>query len=123
MTALPMSPRLAPTEQRYKNAKEGGQTISLLDETPIKDFKYFKIIENSFPYDAIAKTHHMLVIKRECSTVSVMTQAEKDELEDIKISEFTNYHCIIENYQARSITAIWHVHLVDYLDNRPEWLS
>lgn len=123
MTSLPMSPRLATTELEYLNDKINNKTISLLDENPLKDYKYFKIIENSYPYDAIAKTHRMLVIKRECGTVDAMTPDELLELEEIKRSEFGNYDSIIENYQARSVTAIWHVHLVNYLDERPEWLS
>jgi hypothetical protein len=31
----------------------------------IKDYQYWRIIENKFPYDTIAETHHMLVPRRQ----------------------------------------------------------
>lgn len=118
-----MSPRLAATEQRYQDDKLAGRTVSLLDEPPLQDFKYFKIIDNKYPYDAVARTHLMLTIKRQCQSTDDMTPEELQELNFIKRSEFGKYHSVIENYQAKSVTAIWHVHLVNYLDQRPEWLS
>ena len=59
------------TMQRYREwSKENKgyhdkNPLQHLMDKPIKRFEHWLIIENEFPYDAIAETHHMLVPKRE----------------------------------------------------------
>lgn len=120
-----MSARLAATEQRYQDDKAAGRTISLLDEPAIfkGGYKHFKIIDNRYPYDGIFKTHHMLVCKRPGANPSNFTAEEQRELAAIEFAEFYKYSCVITNYRAKSITDIWHVHLANYLDERPAWLA
>jgi hypothetical protein len=124
LTDLPMSARLPQTERRYQDDKAAGRIISLIDERPIfkGNHTYFKIIENRYPYDAIFKLHHMLVCKRPGATHDNFTVEEKRELEAIRFAEFFKYGSVIENFKAKSISDIWHIHLVSYYDTRPSWL-
>lgn len=125
MDELPMSARLAKTEQRYQNDKAAGRTINLLDERPIfkGGYTYFKIIDNRYPYDAILQTHHMLIANRPGANPDNFTVEEQREFKAIEFSEFYKYSFVQTNYKARSIADIWHIHLGIYLDVRPAWLG
>ena len=125
MTALPMSARLAITEERYQEDKAAGHTINILDEPTIfkGGYKHFKLVENRYPYDAIFKTHHMLVAKRLGANEKNFTVEEQRELAAIEFAEFYKYSCVITNYKAKSIKDVWHIHLGIYHGERPEWLS
>jgi diadenosine tetraphosphate (Ap4A) HIT family hydrolase len=46
----------------------------------IKDYQYWRIIENKFPYDTIAETHHLLVPKRQVPTYYQLNESEQAEL-------------------------------------------
>lgn len=121
---LPMSARTAATEQRYQDDKANGRTIGIVHEPAMfkGGFKYFKIIENRYPYDAIFGTHHILVIRRQCANEADFTVEERRELQAIKFAEFYKYHTIMENYRAKSVSGVWHLHLCNYLPHRPVWL-
>ena len=122
---LPMSCRLAKTEQRYQDDKKAGRTIGLLQEPAIYrgNHQHFKIIENRYPYDAVFKVHHMLVAKRPGANPDNFTPEELREYKAIEFAEFFKYSCVITNYKAKSIADIWHVHLGTYLDERPAYLQ
>ena len=45
--------------QEYLKTEPSGHACSLCEKEAIKQFTYWKITENAFPYDLIAKTHHM----------------------------------------------------------------
>ncbi len=125
MIDLPMSARLPKTEQRYQDDKAAGRTVDLLDVPPIfkGNHKHFKIVENHYPYDAIFETHHMLVCKRRGGKPQNFTVEEKREFQAIMFSETYKYSCVIENFKARSVMDIWHIHLATYYTGRPEWLQ
>lgn len=120
-----MSCRLAATEQRYQDDKAAGRTLPLLEEPAIfkGNHTHFKIIENRYPYDAVFKTHHMLVAKRQGANPDNFTVEELREYKAIEFAEFFKYSCVITNYAAKSIKDVWHIHLGTYLDERPGWLS
>lgn len=124
MLDLPMSLRLPQTEKQYQEDKAANKTIRLIDEPAIfkGGRKYFKIIENRYPYDLVFETHHMIVCKREGAKPSNFTVEEKRELEAIMFAYAHQYSCVIENFAARSVVDIWHVHLGKYYKERPQWL-
>lgn len=80
---------------------------------PIKSFQLWKIINNDFPYNLIAKTHHMLVPLRHVDE-SGLSEDERKELIDIKnyhVHQF--YEFIIESTKKKkSIPAHFHLHLL-----------
>ncbi|MBX4192088.1 hypothetical protein KW798_01230 [Candidatus Parcubacteria bacterium] len=85
----------------------------LCAKTPLKEFTYWKIIPNDFPYDKVAKTHHMLIPKRH-SDEKNLTKEENEELWKIK-PEYINdqYDYILEaTSKHKSIPAHFHLHLL-----------
>jgi len=87
-------------------------TCVLCDRAPLHEFTWWKIIENAFPYDRIASTHHMLMPKRH-TLESELTPDEKSELERIKESGLDAYQFIIEPTRAlKSIPSHFHLHLI-----------
>ncbi|MGB4076802.1 MAG: hypothetical protein WBK28_03815, partial [Minisyncoccia bacterium] len=79
--------RTPETEAKYDALKASGsflRSCPLCNEREIlKEFKLWKILKNLFPYDAVAKTHHMLVSKRHVSSDG-LTEEEQKEFEAVK---------------------------------------
>lgn len=121
--ALPMSLRTANSEANYQQAKIFGSLKPLWDEEVLHSFKHWCIIANRFPYDSCYKTSHMLLPKSRASEYADLTRAEKTELREI-IATYCqdNYHQVIENMTVRrSVMAIYHLHLVTFVDSRGEF--
>jgi diadenosine tetraphosphate (Ap4A) HIT family hydrolase len=80
----------------------------------IRDFNYWRIIENKFPYDTIAETHHLLVPKRQVKSWLDMNIEELDEL-DILITHTLPqaYDMILLNFpKAQSVKDWLHFQLI-----------
>jgi diadenosine tetraphosphate (Ap4A) HIT family hydrolase len=84
----------------------------LCEKVSIQSFTYWKITENSFPYDQIAKTHHMLVPLRHV----IEDELSKDELAEfktIKAEHVSEYDWIIEaTAKNKSIPNHFHLHFI-----------
>ena len=81
----------------------------------IKKFKYWFIVENNFPYDAIAKESHMILpIRKVEFDWDLLTKEELEEFNELKktyISE--KYDVVYENLPSgRSMPMWFHVHLL-----------
>jgi len=99
--------------QEYLKTEDLSNSCPLCDKEPVKSFGFWKIIENNFPYDQIAKTHHMLLPVRHASEKELRT-GEWEELNMIKES-FLNaeYDWIIEStHENKSIPWHFHLHLI-----------
>lgn len=103
---------------RYKAQRDSGimeLRCVLCDEEAISVFEHWKIIPNKFPYDLIAKTHHMLIPLRHCIATE-LTEEEKNELALIK-SGYVNvnsYDYILEPVDKnKSIPTHFHLHLIE----------
>ncbi len=86
------------------------------EERAIRKFKHWVIVENDFPYDAIAKEHHMLVTKREVPcNFSLLNDEEKEEFELLKRDYLQeNYEVLWENMPtAQSVSGHFHIHLLN----------
>jgi hypothetical protein len=84
----------------------------LCDEQSIREFVYWRLIPNSFPYDRIAKKHDMLVTKRHVQEQD-LTDDEKAELFHIKQNELDEYPYIVEAHQKqKSIPHHFHLHFL-----------
>ncbi len=84
----------------------------MCEEQSIKDFNGWRIIDNRFPYDLVAKTHHILVSKRHVKERELNPE-EREELEKIKESYISTqgYHWIIEA-MGKSFPDHFHLHLI-----------
>lgn len=108
--------RTKETEEKYRAFKaQGGVPTScaICDREPILKFKYWKVIENNFPYDRIATVHHMIAPLRHVKFGDVSNE-EMEELKEIRSNEIDKlYGCIIESTsQTQSIPTHFHLHLL-----------
>ena len=104
------------TALRYEAYQKAGGLLGscvLCAKEPRHEFTYWKIIENAFPYDAVASRHDMIIPKRHAIEVE-LTNEEKEEFERIKHeSPIQDYQFIMEaNHWAKSIPPHFHLHLV-----------
>lgn len=78
---------------------------------PLKKFKYWKIIDNHFPYDKIAKRHHMIAPYRHTIEEKLNIE-ELSELKKIKqLLKKSEYHYILEA-NHKSFPEHFHLHLI-----------
>lgn len=108
--------RTQETKERYGKLLASGvleHGCVLCKMEPIKEFKHWKIIKNDFPYDKIAKTHHMIIPVR-CVEESGLTDEELKELKEIKHNYlFPTYEWILEaTEKKKSVPGHFHLHLI-----------
>jgi hypothetical protein len=81
-------------------------------KTPIKEFKYWVIVHNRFPYDLLYCKSDMLVTKSHSSKLNLQELAE---LEIIKENLYPDYDQIVENLGAtKTIPPHAHIHLLKF---------
>jgi diadenosine tetraphosphate (Ap4A) HIT family hydrolase len=117
-----ISPRSTKTENQYQNfkkaKKDAGQDLTvfdLKDEIIIREFTYWLIIENRFPYDNMTSVNHMLIPKRTINDLSEASDIELNEHQDIRkiLIEDAFYDAIVENLpRSKSVKQHAHLHLV-----------
>jgi len=80
---------------------------------PIKEFKYWKIIDNEYPWDLIAQTNHILISKRH-TIYEKLNRAERKEFDLIKKNylEKKYTHLIEVSTKNKSIPNHFHMHLI-----------
>lgn len=118
---LPVSLRTPRDERHYFAEKKRGKAKRpLLEEPRMKEWEYWALIANDFPYSAAFKTHHMLIPKR-LATKQELTVKELSELNKIIDELSETYDCWLVNYSKKqSITNHFHVHFLVYKDKRKE---
>ena len=112
--------RTQATHDAYEAAKRAGhlrQGCRLCEAETLHAFTHWREIPNTFPYDAVAAKHTMLIPKRHVQE-NELTDAEKAELLTIKRNAYlSQYNYLLESIQATmSIPAHYHVHLIKAKD-------
>lgn len=116
------SPRKPETEAAYQAFKKEKiaqdadlTTFVLADETVVREFDNWLIIENRFPYDAMTSVNHLLVPRVEQHdfySAAAGVQAEYHEIRRLLASE-SFYDAVVENFpRSQSVTRYAHTHLV-----------
>lgn len=106
--------RTVATHNKYVDFIESGKPAKF---TLIKEWKRWNLVENAFPYDAIARQHHLLFPKRQFTHERSMSLAELFEFNNIKKEISGSYDSILENFEsARSIPLHFHYHLINWKD-------
>lgn len=103
-------------EDKYQWAKAVNDLVPLSQEPPIQEFRYWRVIDNRFPYGTIFETHHMLLPKRIVANRHELTDEERNELEVI-VEYYAQplYDSLLENFSSRrSIHDHYHIHLGVY---------
>lgn len=81
----------------------------------IQSWKYWVLVENEFPYDAITEKHHMLVPIRKFAESGEMKINEWLEFFNIKKELQNEYNCFLENTKkGRSVPTLYHLHLLSW---------
>ena len=83
-----------------------------IEKRAIKKFKYWILVKNNFPYDAIAEISHLLFTRRKVPfDWELLTTEERNELIELKKTYLKeNYDTIIENLPSIQ-TVPGHFHL------------
>ena len=96
--------------------------FSLLDLPHVKDWKYWVLVENEFPYDKISVRHSLLVPRRHFTEDENMSSDERQELFFIK-AEFKmskEFDAILENIKHnRTVPDIYHIHCFKFKFRTP----
>ena len=101
------------TQKKYKeHIKNGGlKECPLCTKSSIKDFEYFRVVKNKFPYDIIAEKNDMLILKRHSGELSPEEEEEMKELKKGYLNK--NYDYMIEAFpDEKSIPGHFHIHLI-----------
>jgi len=84
----------------------------------IKEYKYWVLLKNRYPYDAVAKRSSMLTTRRHIMYEKELTHEEYQEYLEIKAELFKEYSCVIENApKNKTIPMHAHYHFLEYFDN------
>lgn len=100
-------------EEALKTAPKNDECRLCSDLSTIKEFKYWRIVPNAFPYDRFFAISEMLVSKRHTDENGLSEEeiAEWRELKNTVLSD--NYDHIFENLpKQKSIPHHIHYHLV-----------
>ncbi len=102
------------TQERYEWHKHfhTNDTCYICRAEPLKTYRYWKIIDNQFPYDEIATTTHMIVPLRHVREDQLRAE-ELQEYSAVKADLHAEYDLILENtYKQKSIPGHYHLHLL-----------
>ena len=108
--------RTQESEEKYKKLIAEGYLddgCKLCEAPSVKDFEYWRIIRNDFPYDLIAQVHDMITPKRHVKEHDLL-QEEREEYVEIKETYLeNNYELIIEpTVRFKSIPGHFHLHII-----------
>lgn len=116
-----MSLRTADGERFYGQMKLSGKLIALADEPSLKEWSYWRLINNRFPYTVALRTHHLLLPIRVVPDRSELQAEELAELTEILSLVAPEYDFVMENFpKRRSILTHYHLHLGEYHNDRSE---
>jgi hypothetical protein len=113
-------PRTWRTETMHQKYEEERQTDVRSNECPLcaapalETFSHWKIVENRYPYDAVAQVHHMLVTHRHISSDTELTAEEYTEYLSLKKATLNEaYTFVLEALpRNKSIPGHHHLHLI-----------
>lgn len=118
------------TEARYQEfLKQKRDDGCYLCKAPtIREFRFWKIVRNEYPYDKIATVNHILATKRHCDE-SRLAIVEKEELLQLKKTVINEcYDAVIEStHKKKSIPNHFHAQLIEFkqedADEPQAWIS
>lgn len=107
-----MSLRTLYTETTYQYDRRENRLTPLLDEPRLREWRYWALIDNRYPHDRLADTHHMLVLKRPAANMWRINIFEWLELRRILEELNPAYDCWKVNFTGlQSIKGLPHIHL------------
>lgn len=113
--------RTEETWRRYKNAPRRGNEKCFMCNTEesemviMAEFEHWLIVENQYPYDAIADVHHLLIPRRHVKRFEELNHQEMREHDIIMLRFEANgaYDCRMNNFPiGQSHPTHYHTHLL-----------
>ncbi|MCB9808889.1 hypothetical protein H6776_00630 [Candidatus Nomurabacteria bacterium] len=101
--------------EKRKANPERYRPFSPYEREVIQEFTHWFIIDNDFPYDAIATVNHMIFTKRKVPfTWELLTDEEREELELLKRTYISDrYDVLYENLPSgQTKPGHFHLHLL-----------
>lgn len=105
--------RTAATFARYhNNPKRHALECFMCRVTGHRSYRYWRVIANEFPYDAVAEDHMLLVPRRHIANREDLSTWEKKDLDNIMrdLDKIKLWDAVMEN-TARGRTQHQHYHL------------
>lgn len=99
------------------------QSFIFDNETVLREFTYWVIIKNRFPYDKMTQVNDMLVSRRAITSQYAGTEEEKEEYHSILqlLAKEGYYDALIENFpKVKSVKKFAHTHLIIWNNTRTE---
>lgn len=85
----------------------------------LREWQYWKLVDNMFPYDNLFRIHHLLIPKQPVAKFRDLSEQEKKEYNDIlNFLEPYGYDSYFINMpHRRTVPTHWHCHLVCWINN------
>jgi len=100
------------TEEKRKVHPEDFKPFNAFEQPIIKGFEHWFIIDNDFPYDAIATVNHMLFTKRKVPFQwELLTDEERSEFDEIKRTYIADKYDVVYKNLPKGQTKPGHFHL------------
>lgn len=101
--------------KEYRNSLEDPNN-QLHQEPSVIDWKYWRLVNNRFPYTKMTTAHALVVLKRNCSLYKISSEELVELWVEILPWADKIYDTSMINLSAmRSIEGTPHIHLVTYL--------
>lgn len=121
MNKIPFTLRAYKDEVFYRQAIQLGETIPLVEEPSLREWKFWRLIDNRYPYSTCFKKHHMLMPIRQAANRELLTALEQNELHQIMQELAPDYDIVFENTLKRQSQPGWlHIQLGEYYDDRTD---
>ncbi len=118
------SPRSHLSQAKYEAFKSAHQhdptrlnSFDFNDETIVKEFTHWVIIQNRFPYDTMTKTNDLMVAREPAPDFYSTSTAAQTEFHEImqQLAAEAEYDARIENFpKTTSVKEQFHIHLVKW---------
>ncbi|MEK7118211.1 MAG: hypothetical protein AAB869_01230 [Patescibacteria group bacterium] len=118
---MPTSLRKPETEARYEEHKRNKKPgdCYLCRAVALKEFQFWRLLPNEYPYNRITKTHHLISLRRHADE-NGLTVPEYNELYSIKHNLRNDYDMLFENtLKRKSIREHFHIHAIEIADVLP----
>lgn len=115
-----LKPRTWRSKKSQEDYKAFRTNLFMSGECPLcsvkikQEFKHWIIVKNKFPYDAVARTHDLIVSKRHVgwNKLSKLELAELKKLKETYLCQ--NYSFLLEAFaKDRSVPNHYHLHLIN----------
>ncbi len=96
---------------KYLDEQYDQSCIFCAKDLIVREYKYWILVKNKFPYDKVFKNHNMLATRRHVEELYELTDEEHQELDRL-FDEIPHNQAILNKRADRSIPRHFHLHLV-----------